>query len=172
MQKFTNECNIRWLDTHVENLCFTYPTEKSTQQLMNLPFFTPIGLHSYPQSWSYRADCHPLQLHAQNHCCQSWIYFQMTHHLSVNTFGKDVSLNSHNLHLHFLCSSHVPRIYSCRILFSLTFFLCSFCISDLLLIVDYFSKTQWLRWSNWTFLCFLSSCFLFLRCFYSFQSLQ
>ena len=56
------------------------------------PFFTPIGLHSYPQSWASRADCHPLLL--------------------------------------------------------LTFFLCVFCIYDLLLIVDYFSKNQWLRWSN------------------------
>ena len=136
------------------------------------PLFTPMGLHSYPQSWDSRYYCHPLLLQAQNHSCQSWIYFHMTHHLSVNTSGKDSILNSHHLHLHFMCSSHVPHLSSCRILFSLALFLCAFGFSYLLLIVDYFSKTQWLRWSNWTFLCFLSSCFLFRRCVYSFQLLQ
>ena len=74
--------------------------------MINLPFFTPIGLHSYPQSWASRVDCHPLLL--------------------------------------------------------LTIFLCVFCISDLLLTVDYFSKNQWLRWSNWTLFLFL---FLFVFSF-------
>ena len=70
--------------------------------------------------------CHPLLLYEKNHCFQSWIYFRTTHHLSVNTSRTDSSLNSHHLHLRFLCSAHVPHISSCRILFSLTFCLCAF----------------------------------------------
>ena len=54
----------------------------------------------------------------------------MTHHLSINTFGKDAGLKSHRLHLRYSCSAHVPCLSSCWILFSLTFFLCAFCISD------------------------------------------
>ena len=123
--------------------------------------------------WASIVDCHPLLLHAQNNFCQSWIYFQMTHHLSVDTSGKDASFNSHNLHLCFLCSIHVPHLASCQIHFSLTFYVCAFCICDLLLIVDYWTT----KTSDWDhqielFLCFLSICFIFWSCFYSFQSLQ
>ena len=57
----------------------------------------------------------------------------------------------------------------CHPLLLLTFCLCFFCISDLLLIVDYFSKNQWLRWLKWTFWVFFLFVFSFEVVFIPFR---